>query len=175
MTAAMPRPHPPAEFDDDAWRELTARLGRLARALARGPGRASAPDDLVQETLVRVLSAGRSPMDYAYARTTLIRAHLDAERSARRRLKRHLVWALTRPHTHRPAPGADSDEAVRAARRALDRLPAMQRAAFVLRVVDGMSYAHIAAALGTTESAAGSSVHAARRRLAGRLDRRSHP
>ncbi len=165
MSLAMPTPRTPDRDQDDAWRELSARLHRLARAISGR--RAAACDDLVQETIARCLRAGRSPFEFAYARTTLLRVHLDNERSARRRLARTL-----RPSTPTRAAagayngvGAENAETLDSVRQALDRLSPMQRAAYTLRVIEGMSYAEIAAALGTTESAAGSSVHAARRRL----------
>ncbi len=169
MSLSMPTPRTPARDQDDAWRELSARLHRLARAISGR--RAGACDDLVQETIARCLRAGRSPFEFAYARTTLLRVHLDNERSTRRRLARTLRWALASRATrdpdaeHESEGDLDRSETLHAARRALDRLSPMQRSAYLLRVIEGMSYAEIAAALGTTESAAGSSVHAARRRL----------
>lgn len=166
MSLAMPTPRTPTPDQDDQWRALSDRLHRLARAISGR--RPAACDDLVQEAIVRTLRTGRSPLEFGYARTTLLRVYLDSERSASRRLARAARWATTRRASIDQTMHDDAEraETLDAARRALDLLSPLQRAAFTLRVVEGMSYAEIAAALETTESAAGSSVHAARRRLA---------
>lgn len=158
------------QFHDAAaaaqWEALTARLRRCGGGLVRSGG-AALVDDLVQETLTRLLAKHAGPPPYPVARTTLVRLYLDHERGVRRRAARAVRWAAGRSGF---VVDATHDEArTQRIRRALDSLPPIERAALTLRVIDDLSYEHIGEALGCTAHAARAALHAARVRLRLRL------
>ncbi len=140
------------------WRDVSERLRRYALALAR---RHDEADDLVQQTLATLLARAPDKAGHlGYARATLTRVYLDRERSLRRRIARTLRIAHSSPPP-RSAP-ADPSEGAPALHAAIDSLPPRQRAALVLRLVEGLDYAQIAAALECTPEAVRSSLHVAR-------------
>lgn len=118
----------------------TPRLLGLAHALTGNPHDAW---DLVQEALVRVGTRWRRLAEQnpgGYARTTLVRLNVDRSRRLRREV-----------------PGVVPDEAARVVvdrelepwlRAALAELTPQQRAAVVLRTVEDLDHAQIAAPLG---------------------------
>jgi len=163
----LPMPNTPMQTADRAadWQSLTGRLGGFAGALV-GAGREDEADDLVQRTVARLLARrpGEIP-DAALARTTLLRLWLDDRRRLRRRAVRLARLAWSRPAWRPGRDGVDEAERLASARAALDALPPVQRAAFVMRVVEDLDYAQIAAALGSTPASVRSSLHLARRRL----------
>lgn len=167
MNAAMPISTRRADVSDDQWKSLLDRLRVVARAVV-GPvaDRDARADDLAQETMVRLLRAGRQPSEYAYARRTLVRLYLDEERSLRRQVRRRLAWMDGRATHHEDDSRLAKAEAIVAAQRALRTLSPLQRAAFTLRVIENLSYDEIAGALDASPGAARTSVHAARKRLA---------
>lgn len=69
-----------------------------------------------------------------------------------------------------PEKAAQDREELRAALAALARLPEADRAAMLMRAVAGLSYAEIAATLGTSAVAARVQVHRARMKLGSLLD-----
>lgn len=140
----------------EAWREVGYRLRGLALALTRNHDRA---DELVQHTLATLLARAPGRADHlGYARTVLLRRWLDEQRTLRRRAAR---WV-------RLAAGAARWSAARVAddhsalHEAVDALPARQRAALVLRVVEGLEYPQIAEVLGCSVEAVRSNLHLAR-------------
>lgn len=138
------------------WRDLSDRLRRYALALTRRDDEA---DDLVQHTLATLLARAPDKAGHlGYARTTLTRAYLDRERSLKRRLARTLAIAWQSGG----ATGARSDDSSSALHEAIDALPARQRAALVLRLVEELDYPQIAAALECSPEAVRSNLHLAR-------------
>jgi len=152
-----------------AWSGLHERLLRCARSLV-GRGRADLAEELVQETLLRLLSRGEHPasVPYAYARTTLVRLWLDEQRGAARRLRRAARWAVSRVGHAAPDP-AGADERRDAVRIAVEGLTPAQRAAVTLRIVEELSYTDIAHAMGCTPDVVRATLHRARTRLRDRL------
>jgi RNA polymerase sigma factor (sigma-70 family) len=141
------------------WRDVSERLRRYALALTR---RADQADDLVQQTLANLLAKAPDKAGHVgYARSTLTRLFLDRERSIRRRVARTLrvAWPTSIPR----APGTDPAEGSVALHAAIEALPARQRAALVLRLVEELDYPQIGAALGCSPEAVRSSLHLARR------------
>lgn len=132
------------------------RLTPLARVLTRDPHDAA---DLVQETLIRVglkwSSIRKDGNPHAYARTALVRTHLNA----RRRSRREVVSAAP-PET--PVEDASADVlASQWLRSVLATLPPRQRAVVALRYLEDMTIAQIAEALGCADGTARSQLHRA--------------
>lgn len=171
MNAAMPMQIRPTPRSDDAWRSLFLRLRLVGRSVV-GPGRDrdARADDLAQETIARLLRAGKTSSDFAYARKTLVRLYLDQERSMRRRLARRMAWTAGRPKANHDGDAMSDAEALVAAQQAMATLSPLQRSAFALRVIEEMRYDEIAAAMNTSAASARSSVYAARQRLSRALE-----
>ena len=135
-----------------------------ARAAALGADGHEA-EDLAQETMARVLARAPEKQGHSgYAAQTLARLWLDRQRSLRaraRRLRRMAASAIAGS-----APLHVTDDARSAVVfGAIRGLPPRQRAALVLRLVEGLGYGAIAEAIGCSEEAARASLHEARRRL----------
>jgi RNA polymerase sigma-70 factor (sigma-E family) len=132
------------------------RLLPLARLLSRNGHDAA---DLVQETLIRVglkwRSIRRDGNAHAYARTTMVRVHINAGRRRRRELV-----------TDAPPELAVGDPASAVVDRdwlmsALRSLPPRQRAVVALRYLEDLPMREIAEALGCAEGTARSQLHRA--------------
>ncbi|WP_203336476.1 SigE family RNA polymerase sigma factor [Nocardioides limicola] len=119
----------------------TSRLLGLALALTGNPHDAW---DLVQETLTRVgvrwqrLRAGNPG---GYARTTLVRLNID-------RARRGLREVTTEMPPEQPRELEMVDDVEPWLLTALGRLPPQQRAAVVLKVIEDLDHASVAAHLG---------------------------
>lgn len=153
--------------------------GRLLRYLERVVGDAATAEELVQEAFLRVYRARERYEPGARFSTWL---YTIGTRLALNELRRP---ARRTPHQSTDDPGAPplpvaADEAppdrVADARRLAGRveahlaeLPERQRAALLLSAVEGLSYAEVAAALGTTEKSVKALVHRARAALADRM------
>ncbi len=155
--------------DEQAAAELVRRHARpLARFLA-GAGAPSADlDDLVQDTLVRAFRAVGKFRGQCQFRTWLLTIGGNVLKDAGRRSSRTRIVPL---EEELQAGGGDPhEEAVAGETQArladgLRLLPRMQREVFLLRAQQGMPYADIAGALGTTPGAARVHYHHAVRRL----------
>lgn len=163
----MPQPFEaePGDFGDTDWRAIATRLQAVARALTRNADEAA---DLTQQTFATLLA--RAPQKcghYGYARQTLVRLWLDDRRSWRRSLRRLALAAVERSSHGVDSSILEQEEQVQALRAAIERLPARQRAALVLRLVEGQSYVRIAEILDCSVEAARANLHAARQRLRG--------
>lgn len=174
-----------AETDDD---ELAARIARgdhaafrvlvdrhgasLYRLAARLVGEAEA-DDVVQRALTKAyvaLCAGRydeSGQLAPWLARVAARVALDELRSAKRRRAREAVSGLTARQS--PERGT-ARVALRELAALLDRLPATQRVALVLKQVEGSSTREIAAAMGCSEGAVEQRLVRARAALRASLD-----
>lgn len=150
-----------------------AALGSMLRSRARALGaNTHEAEDLAQDTIARLLARAPEKRGHAgYAIQTLTRLWLDRQRSLRaraRRLRRLAAHALAVS-----VPRDVSDEARKAVVfQAIQALAPKQRAALVLRLVEGLGYAAIAEAIGCTEEAARASLHEARLRLRTELVKR---
>jgi len=145
------------------WPDLRRRLIRYATALTRSPDEA---EELTQQTFAALLAKAPDAADhFGYARTTLTRLWLDRQRSLRRRL-RAMRTVASGWLGHRPDHDSLSDgEQVARVQREIQRLPARQRAALVMRLIEGLDYDTIAESLGCDAGAVRSSLHLARARL----------
>lgn len=128
--------------------------GWLLRWLRRRLHDAGLAGDLAQDTFIKVLVA-RSHHDIIAPRPFLatIANRLLANHCRREEIERAYVDALLQlPQATAPSPESMSIvlESLQLIDRALGRLPAKARSAFLMAHLEGMSYAEIAAQLGTS-------------------------
>lgn len=155
----------PRGRDATDWTGLAARLKRYALALTRDVHQA---DDLAQQTLAAMLLKGDGARDpEAYAITAATRLWISQQRSLRRSVQRLARIAAERAGVLDTSPrsASETDEDRAALDRAIQSLPPVQRAVFVLRVVEELDYAGIAAAMECDVGAVRSNLHLARSRL----------
>src|SRR6266699_3701319 len=155
--------------DEQAAAEL---VRRHARALARFLASAGAPnadlDDLVQETFIRAFRGVDRFRGQCRFRTWLLTIGGNVLKDAVRRARRAKVVPLAeelRATDGDPHERAVAGEAEGRLREGLGGLTRMQREVFLLRAQQGLEYAEIAAALGTSPGAARVHYHHAVKRL----------
>lgn len=156
----------PADRGPHVPRISPEELGRVlrSRALALGASTHEA-DDLAQQAIANALARAPEKAAHAgYAIRTLTRLWLDRQRSLRARAARLRRLAFI-AMAAKPAIEARDDARTAIVHAAIERLPPKQRAALVLRIVEGLNYTAIAEAIGCTEDAARASLHEARARL----------
>jgi len=166
--ATSPRPVTPA-VDPIDWEALAQRLRRYSLALTRDVHEA---EDLAQQTIAAMLltrssAESKPPADPdAYAITVATRRWISQQRSFKRLAARLARFSIGRPAWSEPAAtNLERFEDQQRADRAIRALPPLQRAIFVLRVIEGQDYAAIAQTLGCEVGAVRSSLHLARARL----------
>lgn len=164
--------------DDDAFAEVVARHGpALYRyALRLVGGSAADATEATQEALIsawRSLEAfeGRSSL-----RTWLLRlVHRRAADLQRRRrptpIDDDLLSTMARPARDNPLQSVLDAELLAALQAALDELPWHQRAAWLLREVEGMSYDEIAETLAIPVGSVRGHLHRGRKTLTLRMER----
>ena len=154
--------------DMAAFEELVARHQRAALGVAyRFLGDRHEAEDVAQEAFLRILDAAERYVPAAefttYLYTVVSRLCMDGAR------KRSPVY-LDDPPEPSPAPAAadlaESRERDCEVRAALDRLPARQRMAVVLRHFEGLDYAGVARAMGVSAKAVERLLARAREALA---------
>ncbi|HZC79934.1 MAG TPA: sigma-70 family RNA polymerase sigma factor, partial [Ktedonobacterales bacterium] len=172
--------------------ELIERYGDLVFSLSvRLTGDRELARDLAQDAFVRILRGASSFRGEASAKTWVCQVVINCHRNRSRwwrRLKRGRTVSLEEklPGARDdamnamntmtlgatladPAPGAEQVTQSRETRLRLEqelaRLPAQQRAALILRELEGMSYLEIAAALGVREGTVKSRLARARETL----------
>jgi RNA polymerase sigma-70 factor (sigma-E family) len=147
--------------DFEEW--VRGRSAGLARTAYLLTGDLQLAEDLVQEALVRVAGhwrrVSRSGQPDAYARTVLHRLAIDAWR--RRRVRPREVGA---PRPELGAAGPDVERRM-LVRQALLRLTSKQRAVLVLRYLDDLTEAQVAAVLGCSPNTVKSQTRQALARL----------
>ena len=171
--------------DDAAFERLFARWSApLLRHLERLVKEAATAEELMQEAFLRVFRARERYAPEARFSTWLytIATHLALNelRRPRRRAGHRSTDedddGAAGPPLVLAAPAPAPDAVVHARRvgaeveSALAALPERQRAALLLAAVEGLSYAEVAQALGTTEKSVKALVHRARSALAERLE-----
>jgi RNA polymerase sigma-70 factor (ECF subfamily) len=159
--------------DERAAAELVRRHTRaLARLLAGAGAPEAEVDDLVQETFIRAFRAVGKFRGQCQFRTWLLTIGANVLRDAYRRTKRARVVPLEAELASSAGDPHDQAEAAEAEARlqeGLRALPRLQREVFLLRAQQGLEYADIAAALGTTPGAARVHYHHAVKRLKERM------
>jgi RNA polymerase sigma-70 factor (ECF subfamily) len=152
---------------------LSVHLARLSRAAWALSGSREGAEDLVQDTVVRVLSRPRflrGEDELAYLMQALRNTFLSSRRTAARRPR--VVMRLEEFDTADPRAATSPEEAVIAAEvfPAIARLPDPFRFALVAVDVAGLSYGEAARALGTPEATITTRLYRARQRVARELD-----
>jgi RNA polymerase sigma-70 factor, ECF subfamily len=152
---------------------LVAHLGDLLRAAWALCGSRESAEDLVQETVARILARPRlvrAGGERAYLMRTLRNTFLMSRRSAVRRP--HVVTTITELDAADLRTGARPEEAVIAAQvfPAIARLPESFRLALVAVDVAGLSYREAARALGAPEATITTRLYRARQRVARELE-----
>jgi RNA polymerase sigma-70 factor, ECF subfamily len=150
-----------------------AHMLRVARALC---GSRESAEDLVQETVARVLSRPRllrGEDEGAYLMQALRNTFASSRRTAARRP--HITATLEELDTADRCTAACPEEAVIAAQvfSAIARLPESFRLALVAVDVAGLSYREAAQALGAPEATVTTRLYRARQRVARELDPRT--
>ena len=153
--------------------ELRPRALKFAAGMVPDDARA---EELLQEAFLRMAAArGRYAPDVQSVRRYLFRvlANLCLDELRRSKLGSQALSAAeplvrARLDGRQTAPAAELErrERVRAVQGAIGKLPAAERAALLLRELDGQSYAQIAEALATSVSNVTNLIHRARNRFA---------
>lgn len=155
---------------------LYARYSRDVRALALLlTGDPALADDVTSETFVRAWTASgpiRDETVKAYLLTIARHLIQDAMRRARR-------FAVLDDRMATPAASAErqaeANQALRVVLEAMKDLPAIDRAALLMRAQQDMSYEEIAQSLGISLSSVKVKIHRARLRLMQARDARNRP
>lgn len=148
-------------------------LAHMLRAAWALCGSRESAEDLVQETVARVLSRPRllrGEDERAYLMQALRNTFVSSRRTASRRP--HIAATLEELETADRGTAADPEEAVIAAQvfPAIARLPESFRLALVAVDVAGLSYREAALALGAPEATVTTRLYRARQRVARELD-----
>lgn len=161
----VPRPNAASsESGGEAWSAIAETLTRYAHSLT---GREDLAEDLAQRVMLRLLERRPDKLDHlGYAYTAMTRLWIGEQRKLRRRAARLLAQAGELASSARPtADRLERAEQVGLAQRRIAALSPMQRAALVLRVVEGLEYAAIAEHLGCSVGAVRANLHLARKKL----------
>ncbi len=164
-----------AELTSELARDLAGGFEAMVRAyqhrlyaFALGmSGEPADAEEIAQDTFVRAHTAlRRYPADRVRALRLNAWLHQIALNAVRNRVRRRSLRVVpVEPETPvaDPAPGPEAQALSRAALRELANLvsglPEQQRAAVVLRCMQGMTYAEVAAQLGQPEGTVKSNVH----------------
>jgi RNA polymerase sigma-70 factor (ECF subfamily) len=153
---------------------LGAHLGRLLRTASALCGSRESAEDLVQETVAKVLSRPRllrGDDELAYLIQALRNTFLASKRTAARRPR--VVTTLEELDMADRRTAACTEEAVIAAQvlPAIARLPESFRLALVAVDIAGLSYREAARVLGAPEATITTRLYRARGRVARELDR----
>jgi RNA polymerase sigma-70 factor (ECF subfamily) len=163
-----------AAGDAAAFRVVVDALGgALFRLLARMLGDAAAAEDVLQDVLLRAFQAMRAGRfdGGAALRTWLHRIAINAavDTLRHRARRRDDSTALVEPSAHAPVATLEARCALHRLAALLDDLPLEQRSALVLKELEGLSSAEVAAALGISEGAVEQRLVRARATLRRRL------
>lgn len=165
--------HHPGHLSRDQFAASYAEVFPALRIIAATETSAADAEDTVQQAAITAMSQLErfTPgTDFrawmaAYVRSTA----RNARRAAKRRRNHETAAAETKPDTPAPTQPLESQKLSPDLRNALAALGPLQQGCFLLKVVTGLRYAEIAAAMDLPESTARSHVLRARRQLAAAL------
>jgi len=125
-------------------------------------GNRSEADDITSETFVRAWTAS-VPIRTATVKGYLFTIARNLYRHGLRGRSRQIAISETLPDPDTgPHVRAEHDSELKSVLRALQRLPEVDRAALLMRAIDGMPYEEIARALGLSLASAKVRIHRAR-------------
>ncbi|MCA9235001.1 MAG: sigma-70 family RNA polymerase sigma factor [Planctomycetales bacterium] len=175
MSQSDPRPIPPKTqpADEEAVNRRTIDrlvVDHLPAALAfaqRLAGNADVAEDLVQETLCRVLRQWKSYRGQAAFKTWMFQILLNADRDRRRRQRSTDDVPQEQLTIYAPSPHqrVTAEELREQIRREIARLPDRQREVAVLTLGEGYTAAESAEILGTSVANVQTCLHLARKRI----------
>lgn len=147
---------------------VVEHLPMALRMAVRLTGDSHAAEDLVQETLCRVLNQWKSYRGEASFRTWLLQILVNVDRDRRRRL--HVFEPLEANElagdADQPVDLAAAAELNADVRAAVDALPPRQREVALLAWGEGLGAGELASVLETTEANVYTNLHLARKRVA---------
>jgi RNA polymerase sigma-70 factor (ECF subfamily) len=154
---------------------IVAALPRLRRFCQAMAGNAQDGDDLMQSTVERALTRARQFQPGTRIDSWMFRIaqnlHIDAIRAAGRRGMQVAADAFPEAIGEDGRDTVEQRSELAAAQRALHAVPEDQRAAFLLVVVEGLSYREAAEALGVPVGTIMSRLARARGRIEGAIGR----
>ena len=154
----------------------SALLFRVAHSILRNRAEA---EDVVQDAFVRVLEHARKLPAIRDQRVWLVRIAWNLAIDRRRRIRPGQMddqFAAALVSRTLPADEAFAEATqIAAVLREIERLPARERNALLLSVIDELSIPELAAVLSTTESAVRALLFRARKRLRERLEKGARP
>jgi RNA polymerase sigma-70 factor, ECF subfamily len=160
----MPRPIDRSTVD----RLVVDHLPVALRFALRLTGNADAAEDVVQESLCRVLRSWQSYRGDATFRTWLLQIVVNVDRDRRRRQRK--VHALPSDlgvgNMSQPLEQAAVNELQADVRATIDSLPERQREVALLSLGEGLPASDVARVLETTEANVHTCLHLARKRIA---------
>jgi RNA polymerase sigma-70 factor, ECF subfamily len=145
--------------EEQAWRLILETSGRsLFALLCYQVSNREEALDLLQETYLQAFRnlgsyRGEGPLG-AWLRSIALRKALDWKRTMLRRIKQTVGLTDSMAFTAAVEPDLDAERGREEIRRALTSLPAAQRAVFLLREWEGMSFREIGQILGAKEATA---------------------
>jgi RNA polymerase sigma-70 factor (ECF subfamily) len=153
-------------------RLVVEHLPAALRFAQRLVGDADTAEDVVQETLCRVLRHGAGYRGEAAFQTWVLQIVLNVDRDRRRRLRTTEPLSSEQLTARTPSAyqQATADETSDQIRRAIQRLPDRQREAAVLSYGEGLAAPEIADILQTTVANVHTCLHLARKRIAAAID-----
>lgn len=149
-------------------RLVVEHLPAALRVALRLSGDSHAAEDLVQETLCRVLAQWRSYRGEASFKTWMLGILINADRDRRRKLRIHETFEEEMAESEIPtAPDlAVRHEMQAQIQVAVERLPQRQREVAILSWGESLAAGEVAAALAITEASVYTNLHLARKRIA---------
>lgn len=160
--------------DQGAWKELyEASSDSLFNLLCYQTGDREVAKDLLQDTFVTAMRSierfrGEGPL-HGWLRTIALRKSLDWRRRLARRAKKHLLFLSQAPASTPAAADPSLKSEQDALQSALHALSPNQRAAMLLRELEGLSFKEVGETLGCAEATARVHCHRAGESLRKRL------
>jgi RNA polymerase sigma-70 factor (ECF subfamily) len=150
---------------------VVANLAAALRVARRMVCDADAAEEVVQESLCRVLQRWRSFRGEAAFSTWMMQIVVNSARDRRRRQHEssELPAEFCEARAAEPVEQIAAEELGELIRRTIERLPERQREVALLSMGEGLSASEVAYILETTEANVHTCLHLARKRIAGAI------
>lgn len=149
-------------------RLVVEQLPTALRVARRLVGDADAAEDVMQESLYRVIRRWRSYRGEAEFSTWMMQIVVNVVRQRRRQNREtaELTWEPIAAHFHEPADEVVALELGQRIRTLIDALPDRQREVAALKFGEGLEIGEVASILQITEANVNACVHLVRKRIA---------